>query len=48
VQTVLYSHDNTNDFNPFNNSEYEAGNALYQKGIIKRETYPQNGIDNGL
>lgn len=43
IQTVLYSHDTTNDFNPFNekivNINRQEDNQLYQKGNILEYRY---------
>ena len=54
VQTVLYSHDNTNDFNPFNEKKIKDKedelNLLEenQRGIRINSSYENLGILNGL
>ena len=54
VQTVLYSHDNTNDFNPFNEkiikSKEDELSLLEenQRGIRINSSYENLGILNGL
>jgi hypothetical protein len=45
IQTVLWSHDNTNDFNPFYQS---TKGDIISKGDIIRATYSDQNIENGL